>query len=94
VLNGRISLGASKNCAVVLNDSGADTVAEIWFQEGFWIAPSANVPLVISEASFTEKAPIPAGADLSVGGARLRVEKFSTAILSAPSHASLRAKSR
>jgi hypothetical protein len=94
VFDGRISLGAAKNCAVVLDDCGADTAAEIWFQEGFWIAPSSNVPLVISDASFTEKAPLPAGADLSVGGARVRAEIFSTAMLSAPSHASLRAKSR
>ena len=84
VFDGRISLGASKNCAVVLSDAGADTAAEIWFHEGFWIAPSPNVPLSIAEAPFTEEAPLPAGADLSVGGARLRVEIFPPVMLSVP----------
>jgi EAL domain-containing protein (putative c-di-GMP-specific phosphodiesterase class I) len=95
VFDGRISLGASKNCAVVLSDADADTVAEIWFHEGFWIAPSPNTSLSIAEAPFTEEAPLPAGADLSLGGAQLRVEKFPPAVLSVPvSQASARAKSR
>jgi EAL domain-containing protein (putative c-di-GMP-specific phosphodiesterase class I) len=94
VLNGRISLGASKNCAVVLNDCGADIAAEIWFHEGFRIAPLPGVPLVIAEANFTEEAPLPAGADLSVGSARLRIEKFLPAMPSLPKPASARAKSR
>ncbi len=94
VFNGRISLGASKNCAVVLNDCGADIAAEIWFHEGFRIAPLPSVPLVIAEANFTEQAPLPAGVDLSVGSVRLRVEKFSPAMPSLPKHASARAKSR
>jgi EAL domain-containing protein (putative c-di-GMP-specific phosphodiesterase class I)/CheY-like chemotaxis protein len=94
VFNGRISLGASKNCAVVLNDCGADIAAEIWFHEGFRIAPLPGVPLVIAEANFMEQAPLPSGADLSVGSARLRVEKFSPAMPSLPKHASARAKSR
>jgi hypothetical protein len=51
VFDGRISLGASKNCAVVLSDAGADAAAEIWFHEGFWIAPSPNVPLSIATPS-------------------------------------------
>jgi hypothetical protein len=77
---------------VVLNDSSADIAAEIWFHEGFWIGPLANVPLVIAEANFTEQVPLPAEADLSVGGAQLRVEKLSPP-MPAPKHASARAKS-
>ena len=94
VFDGRISLGASKNCAVVLSDADEDTAAEIWFQEGFWIVPSPNISLSIAEAPFTEQAPLPAGADLSLGGAQLRVEKFQPAVPLPARPASVRAKSR
>ena len=95
VFDGRISLGASKNCAVVLSDAGADAAAEIWFHEGFWIAPSPNVPLSIADAPFAEEAPLPAAADLSLGGARVRVEIFPPVMPSMPtSHSLARARSR
>ena len=94
VFDGRISLGASKNCAVVLSDADEETAAEIWFHEGFWIAPCPNISLSIAEAPFTEQAPLPAGADLSLGGAQLRVEKCSPAVPLPASRALARAKSR
>jgi EAL domain-containing protein (putative c-di-GMP-specific phosphodiesterase class I) len=95
VFDGRISLGASKNCAVVLSDSGADVAAEICFRDGFWITPSHNVPLSIAEVPFSEEAPLATGADLSIGNARLRVETFQPAVPPVPAnYASARAKSR
>jgi EAL domain-containing protein (putative c-di-GMP-specific phosphodiesterase class I)/CheY-like chemotaxis protein len=95
VFDGRISLGASKNCAVVLSDCGVDVAADIRFHDGFWITPSSDVPLSIAEVPFTEETPLVAGADLFIGNARLRVETLQPAMPPAPAnYASARAKSR
>lgn len=76
VLDGRLSLGASQHCGVVLSDCGADRAAEIWFADGFRIAPCLDVPLVIAETPFSEETPLPAGVDASIGRARLSVATF------------------
>ena len=94
LFDGRISLGTSKSCAVVLSNSGADIAAEICFRDGFWIAPSPNVPLSIAEVPFTEEVPHAAGADLFIGNARLRVETFQPAMLPVPAIALHRAPNR
>jgi hypothetical protein len=95
VFDGRVSLGASEDCAVVLSDSGADIAAEIRFHDGFWITPLSNVPLSVAEIPFTEETPLATGADLFIGNARLRVETFQPATLSVPdNYASTRANSR
>jgi hypothetical protein len=96
VLDGRMGIGESKHCAMMLDDTGADTAAEIWFHEGFWIAPCPNVPLSIADAQFTEAAPLPTGAELCIGGAKLRVEKLQPGAVAAATHANVpaaRAKS-
>jgi EAL domain-containing protein (putative c-di-GMP-specific phosphodiesterase class I) len=82
LLDGRIGLGTSKNCAIVLPDAGAAIAAEIWFNEGFRIAPSPGVPLLIAETAFNEEAPLPAGVDICIGGATFRVETLQSAAVS------------
>ena len=94
LFDGRIGLGTSGDGAIVLGDASAEKAAEIWFEEGFWIAPSADAPLTIADVPFTERVPLPAGADLTIGDARLRVESLKPDVASAPAEApSLRAKS-
>jgi EAL domain-containing protein (putative c-di-GMP-specific phosphodiesterase class I) len=93
LFNGRVGLGTSPNNAVVVPDSGAEKAAEIWFDEGFWIAP-CDAPLTVADAPFSQAVPLPAGADLTIGEATLRSETLSPDTEQAPAHGSLlRAKS-
>jgi hypothetical protein len=95
LLDGRIGLGASKNCAIVLPDAGAEIAAEIWFHEGFRIAPCPGVSLTIADTEFTEEAPLPAGSDICIGETAFRVETVQSAALSGSANApSASAKSR
>jgi EAL domain-containing protein (putative c-di-GMP-specific phosphodiesterase class I) len=94
LFNERLALGTSTDGAIVLNEAGAAKAAEIWFDKGFWIAPCGDAPLTIADTPFLETAPLPIGADLSIGGARLRAESLKPD--AAPASAempSLRAKS-
>ncbi|HXJ01994.1 MAG TPA: EAL domain-containing protein [Micropepsaceae bacterium] len=76
LFQGRISLGTSTDGALVLPDAGAAKAAEIWFEDGFWIAPCAGGSLSIADSQFSERAPLPADADLVIGKTQLRVMSF------------------
>jgi hypothetical protein len=74
VFDGRISLGESRDCAIPLPKSGAEDAAEIWFENGFWIAPGFSARLTMADAPFTEQTPISVGAEICIGEVSLRVE--------------------
>jgi len=76
VFEERVRLGTSEECDVVLTDSDADSTADIAFEDGFWISPLDGV-LTVAETPFTERTPLPAGADFSVGNVRLRAEALA-----------------
>jgi EAL domain-containing protein (putative c-di-GMP-specific phosphodiesterase class I) len=73
LFEGRVRFGTSEDCDVVLTDTSADSAADIAFENGFWISPLSG-EVTVAETPFTERAPLPAGADLSIGNVRLRVE--------------------
>jgi len=89
VFQGQIDLGTSKNGAIVLNEAGAEKAAEIWFDDGFWIAPCADAPLSIAETLFFERSPLPVGAGVAIGDARLHVERLQSGAAPTPIEASL-----
>ena len=71
---GRISLGESRDCAIPLSASGAGQAAEIWFHDGFWIAPAFSVAMSIADAPFTEQTPVPVPAEIRIGETSLRTK--------------------
>ncbi|HEY4265615.1 MAG TPA: EAL domain-containing protein [Micropepsaceae bacterium] len=90
LFNERIGLGTASDGAIVLGEAGAEKAAEIWFDEGFWIAPCADAPLTIADASFLQTAPLPASTDLTIGDARLHTENLGSHAESASEQASPR----
>ena len=79
VFDGRINLGESRDCAIPFAEAGVDDAAELWFDNGFWITPAFNVRLTMADAPFAEQTPIPAGAEICIGNASLRVEACGAA---------------
>ena len=75
----RIRLGTTEDCDVVLADSDTESAAEISFEDGFWISPLQGA-LAVAETPFMERAPVPAGADVAIGGVRLRAEAPPAAV--------------
>jgi EAL domain-containing protein (putative c-di-GMP-specific phosphodiesterase class I) len=94
LFNERLTLGTSAGSAIVLDEAGVEKAAEIWFDEGFWIAPAGNAQVTIADTPFLETAPLPIGADLTIGDARLRTESLKPDVAPAAVDAPpLRAKS-
>ncbi len=75
-----ITVGASKDCAVILDGTIVDVAAEIRFHEGFWIKPFDNAQLIVGELPFDEAVPLVA-ADTSIAGANFKVAHGSRASL-------------
>jgi hypothetical protein len=74
-------------------DGPVQDAGEIHFRDGFWIAPSTNVPPSIAGTPFRQKTPLHTGADLSIGSARLRAEIYRPAAQPVPTnYAQARAK--
>jgi len=74
VFQEELTVGASKQCAIVLGDTTADIAAEIRFQDGFWIKPRENAELIVGDTKFDEAVPLLVAANASIAGASVRVE--------------------
>jgi len=70
----QIGVSAEEDCALSLDDGPAGVLAAIRYQSGFWIVPSSQGTLQVDEIAFRESVPMPAGAALSLSGAKLRIE--------------------
>ncbi|HTE40946.1 MAG TPA: EAL domain-containing protein, partial [Steroidobacteraceae bacterium] len=68
-----VTVGASKNCAIVLDDATSDVAAEIRFQDGFWIRPFEGAELTIADVTFDEAVPLLVAESASIPGASFQV---------------------
>jgi len=69
-----ITIGGSKDCAIVLDHAVADVAAEIRFNDGFWIKPRENAELIVGDVPFDEAVPLLVAANASIAGTSLRVQ--------------------
>jgi EAL domain-containing protein (putative c-di-GMP-specific phosphodiesterase class I) len=77
IFQGHLSAGNSEACAIVLDDAAAERAAEIYVQDGFWIAPEEGMELSVFDAVFKEPVPLPAPADVVLAGAEVEVRQSS-----------------
>jgi hypothetical protein len=63
-----------------------DAVAQLSFDNGFWIAPLGGRDLRIDGMTFRDRVPLPAAVDLEVGGLRFRTERLPSAMESRSNH--------
>lgn len=74
LFRGKLSVGHDDECAIKLAGRGAGVLADIEFQNGFWIAPRAGVELSLGGVSFEHPVPLTGGTDLLLGDNMLRIE--------------------
>jgi len=80
IFRGELSMGSEEYCAVKVADSAARILADIRFQNGFWIAPRAGVPLTVDGVRFENPVPLVVGTALRVGSTEFQVELGSRRI--------------
>ena len=73
LFNGKVSLGRSTDCAIVLRDCAAPVAAEIAFEDGYWITPSAGAALKAGDTSFRQRLPLLLDAVFDLAGAGVTV---------------------
>ena len=79
VFAGPLSIGEDTSCAIRLPEANNVVLANIEFQNGFWISPRNNEPLFLDGIAFHHPVPLVAGATLRLGEAEFRIEQSSRA---------------
>jgi len=92
LLSDRLRVGSSTDCDLVLG-SLEDIAAEISFNEGFWLSPLMG-SVSVADTPFSERTPIPAGADIGIGDLRLRAETLPQPAAQPAEAAAQRAQAR
>ena len=87
----RLTVGRSPDCALVLEDCTADVAAEIYFADGYWIAPSSGAEISISAIPVRHAIPVPTGHSVSIAGSTVSVHLITDASETAKSSPASRA---
>lgn len=77
VFRSELTVGSDEDCAIKAEDSAAVILADIRFQNGFWIAPRAGVPLIVDDVRFESPVPLIVGAEVQIGESKFCIELAS-----------------
>jgi len=69
-----IGIGPTASCAIRTSDPGDAPLAEIRFQNGYWIAPRPGVLLTIDGSTFESPVPLPPDTTVCIGQSCFTVE--------------------
>jgi EAL domain-containing protein (putative c-di-GMP-specific phosphodiesterase class I) len=72
-----VSIGSAPSCTIRTDDPGAAILADIRFQNGYWIAPRPGVPLSIEGVTFESPVPLPSDTTVEVGNSAFVVQSCS-----------------
>lgn len=75
VFREQIGVSAAEDCALRVDGDLPGIIAAIRYQSGFWVVPSSQCTSHIDDIVFRESVPLAIGANLTLGGTRLRVEQ-------------------
>jgi hypothetical protein len=72
-----VSVGAAPSCIIRTEDRVATILADIRFQNGYWIAPRPGVALTIDGVTFESPVPLPPDTTVQVGSSTFVVQSPS-----------------
>jgi hypothetical protein len=72
-----VSVGSAPSCTIRTDDPGAAILADIRFQNGYWIAPRPGVPLTIEGVTFESPVPLPSETTVEIGNSTFVVQGCS-----------------
>jgi len=68
IFNGKVSLGRSSECSIILRDCMAPVAAIVTFEDGYWITPTDGVIFRAGDTEFRQRLPMLLTSELDLAG--------------------------